>query len=47
MIGRLFDKFVEWSLNRQEAHLMKKTPPKRKISRVRRRANARKRSTKK
>ena len=47
MIGRLFDKFVEWTLNRQETHLMKKTPPKRKTSRVRRKANARKRTTKK
>lgn len=47
MIGRWFDKFIEWSLNRQETHLMKKTPPKRKTSRVRRKANARKRTTKK
>lgn len=47
MIGRWFDRFIEWSLNRQETHLMKKTPPKRKTSRVRRKANARKRTTKK
>lgn len=47
MIGKLFDRFIEWSLNRQEAHLMKKTTPKKKVSRVRRKANARKRTTKK
>jgi hypothetical protein len=47
MIGRLFDKFIEWSLNRQEAYLMKKTPIKRKVSRVRRKANAKRKETKK
>jgi len=47
MIGRWFDKFIEWSLNRQEAHLTKKTTPKRKTSRVRRKANARRRTNKK
>lgn len=47
MIGKLFDKFVEWTLNRQEAHMLKKSKPKRKTSRVRRRANARRRSSKK
>jgi len=47
MIGKLFDKFIEWSLNRQEAHLMKKTSPKKKVSRVRSKANAKRRTTKK
>jgi hypothetical protein len=42
MIGKLFDRFIEWSLNRQEQHLMQKPKPKRKVSRVRRRANAKK-----
>lgn len=48
MLGKLFDKFVEWSLNRQEAYLMKKPKPKpkpkRKVSRVRRKANAKKKN---
>ncbi len=46
MLGKLFDKFVEWSLNRQEAYLMEKPKPKpkRKVSRVRRKANAKKKN---
>jgi len=44
VLGKLFDKFVEWSLNRQEAYLMKKPKPKRKVSRVRRKANAKKKN---
>jgi hypothetical protein len=44
MIGKLFDRFVEWSLNRQESHLMKEPKPKRKVSRVRRKANAKKKN---
>jgi len=47
MIGKLFDKFVEWSLNRQETYLMKKTPSKRKVSRLKRKANAKRKTTKK
>ena len=47
MIGKLFDKFVEWTLNRQEAHMLKKSTPKKKMSPARRRANARRRSSKK
>lgn len=47
MIGRWFDRFIEWSLNRQEAHLMKNSPTKKKVSRVRRKANAKRRTTKK
>lgn len=47
MIGKLFDKFIEWTLNRQEAHMLKKATPKRKMSPARRRANARRRSSKK
>jgi hypothetical protein len=42
MIGKLFDRFIEWSLNRQEEHLMKKPKPKRRVSRVRRKANTKK-----
>jgi hypothetical protein len=42
MIGKLFDRFIEWTLNRQEQHLMKKPKPKKRVSRVRRRANAKK-----
>ena len=47
MIGKLFDKFVEWTLNRQEAHMLKKETPKKKMSPARRKANARRRSSKK
>lgn len=47
MIGKLFDKFVEWTLNRQEDHMLKKAKPKRKMSPARRRANARRRPSKK
>ncbi len=42
MIGKLFDRFIEWTLNRQEQHLIKKPKPKKRVSRVRRRANAKK-----
>lgn len=42
MIGKLFDRFIEWTLNRQEQHLMKKPKPRKRVSRVRRRANAKK-----
>lgn len=47
MISRLFDRFIEWTLNRQEAHMLKKATPKKKMSPARRRANARRRSSKK
>ena len=47
MIGRLFDKFIEWSLNRHEQRIMKKETQKRKTSRVRRKANAKKKAIKK
>jgi len=40
MIGKLFDRFIEWSLNRQELHLMKEQKPKRKASRVRSKVKA-------
>jgi hypothetical protein len=46
MIGRLFDKFVEWTLNRQDQYYKDKTkrkaPTRKRTSRVRRRANAKK-----
>ena len=42
MIGKLYDRFIEWTLNSQEQHLMKKPKPKKRVSRVRRRANAKK-----
>jgi len=47
MIGRLFDRFVEWSLNRHEQRMMKKSQPKKKVSRVRRKANAKRKTIKK
>lgn len=47
MIGKLFDRFIEWTLNRQEKRMMKKPAPKKKASRVRRKANARRRTAKK
>lgn len=47
MISRLFDRFIEWTLNRQGAHMLKKATPKKKMSPARKRANARKRSSKK
>lgn len=47
MIGKLFDRFIEWTLNRQEKRMMEKSAPKKKVSRVRRKANARRRTTKK
>jgi len=45
LIGKLFDRFIEWSLNRQDQYLSQKkikAPVRKRTSRVRRRANARK-----
>jgi len=45
LIGKLFDRFIEWSLNRQDQYLSQKkikAPDRKRTSRVRRRANARK-----
>ena len=47
MIGKLFDRFIEWSLNRQEKRMMKKPAPKKKGERVRRKAKDRRRTAKK
>ena len=40
MIGKLFDKFVEWSLKRNADNINKKAKTKPRVSRVRRKANA-------
>jgi hypothetical protein len=46
MIGKLFDRFVEWSLKRQADYINKNAKKKalvrKRTSRVRRRANAKK-----
>jgi len=39
MIGKLFDRFVEWSLKRNAENINRKAKAKPKVSRVRRKAS--------